>query len=309
MTSPPLISWLGAVFTTLTGGRLVFWVMDLNPDEALAAGWLRPGAWTTRRLSGCSTSVFAAPTTVVALDRFMAKRIENKGIAAAKIVTLPPWPHDDEVTYDREGRESSRLEHGLTASTSSCTRETTARAIPCDTLLEAARALRDRTDIHSASLAAAANSRPFSRFALDNGLSNIITVPYQPADLLGASFSSADLHVVVMGDQFVGLVHPCKVYNIRKLGIPYLYIGPAESHVTDMAPTFSAAHDDVESVVRHVEEAARPACATARGGPTLSPAALGGADGSTSKCAAFSPVASQQVLAQPRQVDDAGLRR
>src|SRR6185503_2705054 len=46
MTSPPLISWLGAMFTALAGGRFVVWVMDLNPDEALAAGWLRPDSWT-----------------------------------------------------------------------------------------------------------------------------------------------------------------------------------------------------------------------------------------------------------------------
>ena len=43
MTSPPLISWLGALFARIKGGRFVFWVMDLNPDEALAAGWLRAG--------------------------------------------------------------------------------------------------------------------------------------------------------------------------------------------------------------------------------------------------------------------------
>ena len=32
LTSPPLISWLASLFTRIRGGRLVFWVMDLNPD-------------------------------------------------------------------------------------------------------------------------------------------------------------------------------------------------------------------------------------------------------------------------------------
>ncbi len=36
MTSPPLISFVGALFARLKGGRFVFWVMDLNPDEAIA---------------------------------------------------------------------------------------------------------------------------------------------------------------------------------------------------------------------------------------------------------------------------------
>src|SRR4030081_2143701 len=36
LTSPPLISFLGALFVRIKGGRFFFWVMDLNPDEAIA---------------------------------------------------------------------------------------------------------------------------------------------------------------------------------------------------------------------------------------------------------------------------------
>ena len=93
------------------------------------------------------------------------------------------------------------------------------------------------------------------RFAADRKLANITVLPYQPLDDLAASLSSADLHTVVMGDPFVGIIHPCKVYNIRALGVPYLYIGPVESHVTELAPTYSSRHGDVDSVVRHIEAA------------------------------------------------------
>src|SRR3954465_12260250 len=48
LSSPPLISWLAPIFTRLKGGRLIFWAMDLNPDEAIAAGWLRHGTMTAR---------------------------------------------------------------------------------------------------------------------------------------------------------------------------------------------------------------------------------------------------------------------
>src|SRR5881296_2922115 len=34
LTSPPLISWLASRFTGFKGGRLITWIMDLNPDEA-----------------------------------------------------------------------------------------------------------------------------------------------------------------------------------------------------------------------------------------------------------------------------------
>lgn len=66
-----------------------------------------------------------------------------------------------------------------------------------------------------------------------------------------------------MGDPFVGVVHPCKIYNILRLGIPFLYIGPPESHVTDLVADGSvnvwammASHGDVDAVVSHIRKAA-----------------------------------------------------
>ncbi len=51
LTSPPLISCLASWFVRLKGGRMLFWVMDLNPDEAIAAGWLKPQSLTAKLLA------------------------------------------------------------------------------------------------------------------------------------------------------------------------------------------------------------------------------------------------------------------
>jgi hypothetical protein len=66
-----------------------------------------------------------------------------------------------------------------------------------------------------------------------------------------------------MGDRFRGLVHPCKIYNIVAIGAPFLYIGPEESHVSDLVQRHthglnvrSARHGAVEEVVAHIQAAA-----------------------------------------------------
>jgi len=252
MTSPPLVSWLGALFAAITGGRFVFWVLDLNPDEALAAGWLRPDSWTTKRLAAMLMYGLRRATTIVALDRFMARRIADKGIAPDKIVVLPPWPHDRVVRYDLEGRARFRREHGLDGKHVVMYSGNHSPCHPLITLLQAARQLRDRRDIAFCFVGGGSEFEAVRRFASEHALDSIVTLPYQPLHKLSASLSSADLHVVVMGNPFVGLVHPCKVYNILTLGIPYLYVGPSESHVTELKPTFAANHGDVEAVVLHV---------------------------------------------------------
>ena len=256
MTSPPLISWLGALFARIKADRFVFWVMDLNPDEAIAAGWLRPDSWTTRTLSAMLRYGLHEADSVVVLDRFMAERIEAKGVDAAKISILPPWSHDHIVRYDIEGRERFRTEHGLDGKYVVMYSGNHSPCHPLTTLLEAAQKLRHRKDIAFCFVGGGSGFEKVRHFAAEQKLKNIVTLPYQPLNGLAASLSSADLHVVVMGDPFVGLVHPCKVYNIRTLGIPYLYIGPAESHVGELDPTFAAEHGDVAAVVRQVVQGA-----------------------------------------------------
>jgi hypothetical protein len=103
--------------------------------------------------------------------------------------------------------------------------------------------------------------RPLASVA--SPLPNILCLPYQPLDGLAASLSAADLHVVVMGNEFVGIVHPCKIYNVLTVGAPVLYIGPQPSHVTDILESMGdsphcagVAHGDVEGTVRHIRRVA-----------------------------------------------------
>ena len=91
--------------------------------------------------------------------------------------------------------------------------------------------------------------------ARTSGLRNVLCLPYQPMEQLSGSLSAADLHVVVMGDQFVGIVHPCKIYNVLAVKKTFLYIGPNESHVTDIigpSAAYVSSHGDVEGVVANI---------------------------------------------------------
>lgn len=270
MTSPPLISWVGALFARLRGGRFLFWVMDLNPDEAIAAGWLREGTVATRMLQAALGSSLEQSAAVVVLDRFMAERVARRGVEPRRIVTLPPWSHDDVVAYDEAGRTQFRRAHGLEDKFVVMYSGNHSPCHPLHTLLDAARELRHRDDIAFAFVGGGSQQGAVRGFAAQHGLQNIVVLPYQPYDQLAASLSAADLHTVAMGDPYVGIVHPCKVYNIRALRIPYLYIGPADSHVSDLEPDYAVRHGDVAGAVGQILNAAvlGPGRRTGAGGAT-----------------------------------------
>jgi colanic acid biosynthesis glycosyl transferase WcaI len=214
LTSPPLISVLAAVFAWRHRARFVYWVMDLNPDEALAAGWLREGSLATRMLERASRFSLRRADCVVALDRFMAARIAAKGIPGPKLAVLPPWSHDDAVQFDAAGREAFRREHGLG---DTCVVMYSGNHSPChplDTLLGAAERLNGDGRFAFLFVGGGSEFGRVQRLARERGLGNVKCLPYQPLERLSASLSAADLHVVIMGDPFVGTIHPCKIYNV-----------------------------------------------------------------------------------------------
>lgn len=259
MTSPPLVSFVGAWFARLRGGRFCYWVMDMNPDEALAAGWLVPGSFTANWLERCSRFSLHRASRVVVLDRFMQKRILAKGIEAEKIAVIPPWSHDSEVRFDVEGRARFRKEHGLEDKFVVMYSGNHSPCHPLETVLQAAKQLVGDREMAFCFVGGGSQFARVGQFAREHSLSNILWLPYQPMSQLAGALSAADLHLVIMGNPFVGLVHPCKVYNILRVGSPLLYIGPEPSHISEILhelngdfPCRRAGHGDVDCVVEHI---------------------------------------------------------
>jgi glycosyltransferase involved in cell wall biosynthesis len=265
LTSPPLISFLGACFAKLRGGEFFYWVMDFNPDEAIAAGWLRPNSLAARILEAMSLFSLRRAKSVYALDRFMRDRIVAKGFDAEKVRVIPPWSHDEEVKFDAAGRERFRRQHGLDGEFVVMYSGNHSPCHPLSTLLAAAERLRGDPDIVFCFVGGGSEWREIqTRFGPGSSggtgrlrlAPNILLLPYEPLAELAGSLSAADLHVVVMGEPFVGLIHPCKIYNALAVGAPLLCVGPTPSHLSEITarlgphyPCAMLSHGDVEGVV------------------------------------------------------------
>jgi colanic acid biosynthesis glycosyl transferase WcaI len=243
LTSPPLISVLGLFLARLRRSRFVYWVMDLNPDEAFAAGWLGARSPVGFVLEWLSRLSLRKADRVIALDRFMCSRIVKKGVSRCRIVVVPPWSHDSEVRFDLEGRERFRRRHALEGKFVVMYSGNHSLCHPLDTVLEAARMLADFQKIIFCFIGGGAQfhyveraARGINSRAGDKGCggARIVCLPYQPLRQLSASLSAADLHLVVMGDPFVGIVHPCKIYNILRVARPIIYVGPKPSPASEV---------------------------------------------------------------------------
>jgi glycosyltransferase involved in cell wall biosynthesis len=199
---------------------------------------------------------------VVVLDTFMQARLIRNGAHADKIAVIPLWPQRDAAYYDACGRERFRRLHGWQNKFVVMYSGNHSPCHPLDTLLEAAQRLRFRDDIVFAFIGGGSEHRKIQASVAGEKRRNIVCLPYQPREGLAASLSAGDLHAVVMGNAFVGIVSPSKIYNLLAVGSPVLYIGPAQSHVTELFGTidhahrlYSAEHSDVGTVVQQILDA------------------------------------------------------
>ena len=266
LTSPPLVGIVGLVIARLQKARFVQWAMDLNPDEAFAAGWLPRDSFSGVVLEHASCWMLRGADLVIALDRFMHDRIASKGVEPRRVRVLPPWPHEPEVRFDLEGRERFRLRHDLREKFVVMYSGNHSPCHPLDTVLRAAEVLARDPQIVFCFVGGGSEFRRIQRGLASHRSTpgvcqrpNILCLPYQHRSELSASLSAADLHIVLMGQNFVGIVHPCKIYNILAIACPVIYIGPSPSPTLDtleqldLKASYTAlAHGDVVGLVRHI---------------------------------------------------------
>jgi len=234
LTLPPLLAIMGVLFCLFRGGKFIYWVMDLNPDEAIQAGMLREDSFLANILEKVSRFCFTRSPHIIALDKYMKKRIEKKGIDPGKISIIPPWAHDNDLSSIPHRENPFRKEHNLDSKFVIMYSGNHSLIHPLDTLLESALKLRDVSQYVFLFIGGGIRVQDVLRFKQIHSLGNIVYLPYQPREKLKYSLSSADLHVVVMGNRFVGTVHPCKIYGIMCVGRPFVFIGPKESHIGDI---------------------------------------------------------------------------
>jgi colanic acid biosynthesis glycosyl transferase WcaI len=233
LTSPPLLGVLGAILAGMRGARFVYWVMDLNPDAAVAAGWLRADSWLARGLEALSCWSLRRADRVVVLDRFMSERLRQKEIPAEKIAVIPPGMQK-EARFDATQRAAFRRKHGLEDRFVVMYAGNHGPCHPLETLIDAAALLRENHRIHFCFVGGGSEwARLGARIARER-ITNVTRLNYVPFAELGGCLSGADLQVVAMGASFIGMLHPCKVYNFLAAERPFVYLGPDAGPIGDI---------------------------------------------------------------------------
>jgi len=252
-TSPPFAGIAGVVIGKFRRVPVKYWLMDLNPDQMVAMKILPTTSMAVRLFDALNRAILRQASDIVVLDRFMAERVLRKIDVGHKIETIPPWPHDDQLENIPHAENAFRRQHVAGGQFVVMYSGNHSPANPLTTLLDAAGLMQDEPRLLLMCIGGGGGKQEVDDKVVA-GASNIRSFPYQPLDQIRFSLSAADVHVVSIGNEVVGIVHPCKVYGAMAVSRPILLLGPSPNHVSDLIEHhhigWQIAHGDVEGAQR-----------------------------------------------------------
>jgi colanic acid biosynthesis glycosyl transferase WcaI len=261
-TSPPLVGLVATTVALLRGVPCVYWAMDLNPDQLIALGKISPTSFIARVLEAVNRWILRRADLIIALDRFMAARLEQRNPKLRdKMLVMPPWPHEEHIapgeSASSNGVNPFRERHGLGGKFVVMYSGNHSPSNPLDTVLEAARELRDDDDLRFLFVGGGIGKPKVEAFIREHNLTSALSLPYQPLSELKHSLTAADVHVVSLGEEMVGIIHPCKIYGAMAAARPVLFLGPKPSHITDLMDAhdlgWHVAHGDIAGAVAAIQ--------------------------------------------------------
>lgn len=261
-TSPPLASFVAVIIGFFRRAPITYWAMDLNPDQMIRLGKISERSLAARVFDAFNRTILRRAARVVALDRFMGDLLRRKHDIRDKLTVMPPWPHAEHDLSVPHSENPFRKEHGLEDKFVIMYSGNHALTNPIETVIDAALQMQDREDLVFLFVGGGVRKRSVDEAIATHEPSNLISLPYQPKDSIRYSLSAADVHLVTLGQEVVGCVHPCKVYGAMALERPVLYLGPHPSHVSDLLHEdkpaervgWSVEHGHVQSAIETIDK-------------------------------------------------------
>ncbi len=256
-TSPPFCGLAGVIISKVRRAKLKYWLMDLNPDQMIALGKTTERSLMSRVFNLFNRWTFTQASDIVVLDRFMGERVQKKLDVAAKTHTMAPWPHEDKLENIPHSENPFRKDQQLDGKFVVMYSGNHSPANPIRTLLDAAERMQDDPRLLVLCIGGGGGKKEVED-KIAAGVKNIRSLPYQPFDKIRFSLSAADVHVVSVGDDVVGIVHPCKIYGAMAVSRPVLLLGPKPCHVSDIIEKhrigWHISHGDIDGAARTLKE-------------------------------------------------------
>lgn len=217
MTTPPVLSVVGAMLQRKHGAKHYIWVMDLFPEALVDVGIFRTDAHLIRLLHFISDWSYREADGIIALGECMRRRLAERHIPEHKLHVAENWA---------DGKEIFPIERERTGPLHITYSGNLGLSHDVDTILYAIQAFSDDARFHFRFIGGGQRQKYVQEMCAADGIRNVSFLSYCPRTRLAESLSEIDIGLVTQRPASAGSVVPSKVYGLLAAGRPILYIGP-----------------------------------------------------------------------------------
>lgn len=225
VTQPPVLGGiLGTIGKKLTGGKLMYQIMDFNPEQTIAVNYagnklvLNAMMWWDKR--SCRKS-----DVVVTLGRDMqetlVKRFEGEKIPHN--VVINNWIDEEKIfplpKYD-EKVMAFKKEYGLEEKFVIMTSGNIGLYYDFENILRIMGGHKDNKEVVFAFVGDGLVKPRLQEYAKMYNLQNVVFIPFQKKEELNYSLNAADVHIVTNAKGIKGVSVPSKIYGILAVNKP-----------------------------------------------------------------------------------------
>ena len=227
VTAPFTLPYAVILAAKLRRSKTLLLIHDLFPEVLEVAGFVKPASPTARLLRFANALMFRHVDSIVVIGRDVPALLANyPGVAPEKIHFIPNWVllpigyRAIDPNNNFRIQPESKFIVGLSGNLGFTHAP--------ETVLEAARILRNEKDIHFLLSGWGVGWKEMNDFLAREGLDNVTIVDPAPLEELADFLSAADVWVIPYRRNIAGVSVPSRLYNLLAVGRPVIVA--AESH-------------------------------------------------------------------------------
>ena len=221
MTTPPLISVLGASLKLLRGSRHYIWEQDLYPEIAVDLQYIKADGLTHRLTGWIADRVRQHADGIIVLGPCMKDRLIARGVPAKKIHIAEHWASSVAIKPMQRPGDPDQLVVLYSGNLG--------MAHDLQTIQGAISSMRQNPRVRFVFAGTGDKRKVLAEFCEREGLDSVEFRPFVDRDKLSEGLAAGDIGLVTQRDESCGAVVPSKAYGILAAGRPLLFIGPAEA--------------------------------------------------------------------------------
>ncbi len=233
VTTPPTLPFVVAIASLLRGAQYTLLIHDIYPEILFAVGKSKESSMLATTMNFFNRWLYKHASTIIAIGRDMKALLEAKTAGLdSSIAVIQNWAELE--TVHPEPREKNTLLDGLGLMDKFVLlyAGNMGHSHDIETIVEAAKMLNDREEIHFIFLGSGAKEPWLKREVTQEKMKNVTLLSPQPRSEQVTFLNACDVSIVSLAKKMWGVSMPSRTYNILAAGKPILALTDPDSELS-----------------------------------------------------------------------------